>query len=84
MGERKMFEGTQGKQMMIQQGYVPATCTLPDAIAGPLIYAETLEGRDVCAGCNDDRTACGGRPKKGALGVSPIDEYIRRWGASDG
>jgi len=59
-----MFAGEMGKQMMIQQGYVPKTCTLPAEIAGPLIYAEVSAGRDVCAGCNDDRTVCHGRPRR--------------------
>lgn len=59
-----MFEGPLGKQMMIQQGYVPKSCTLPVEVAGPLIYSETNAGRDVCAGCMHDRTVCHGRPKK--------------------
>jgi hypothetical protein len=48
--------------MMIAQGYVPATCTLPEAFAGTLIYSETNAGRDVCAGCTADRSVCHGRP----------------------
>lgn len=60
-----MFEGKIGKQMMIQQGYVPPTCTLPDECGGSLIYSETSAGRDVCAGCSRDRLECKGRPMKG-------------------
>ena len=56
-----MFEGKLGKEMMIRQGYVPATCTLPDELAGPLIYSETSAGRDPCANCNHDRLICKGR-----------------------
>ena len=58
-----MFEGELGKKMMIQQGYVPQTCTLPTALAGPLIWSEVNAGRDVCAGCEEDRGVCKGRPK---------------------
>lgn len=59
-----MFAGELGKRMMIQRGYVPATCTLPVEMAGMLIWAEVSAGRDVCAGCNADRTVCKGRTKK--------------------
>ena len=58
-----MFEGTNGKQLMIQQGYVPPTCTLPDEFAGPLIYEEVCGGRSPCWGCNHNRTECNGHPK---------------------
>ena len=57
-----MFEGQVGKDLMIQQGYVPATCTLPAALAGPLIYKEIEGGRSPCWGCHGDRTICGGLP----------------------
>lgn len=57
-----MFEGPIGKEMMITQGYVPATCTLPVNLAGPLIYSEVAAGRDPCAGCNANRSVCHGRP----------------------
>jgi hypothetical protein len=59
-----MFEGQLGKDMMIKQGYVPATCTLPVEIAGPLIWDETNKGRRTCWGCNEDRRKCGGDPKR--------------------
>lgn len=59
-----MFTGERGKELMIQQGYVPATCTLPAEMAGPLIYAEVSEGRSPCWGCNDDRAICKGQPKR--------------------
>lgn len=58
-----MFEGEIGKQLMIRQGYVPATCTLDPRIAGPLIYSEIYRNRDPCAGCNSDRTECKGRSR---------------------
>ena len=58
-----MFVGEMGKQMMIAQGYVPATCILHIDFAGPLIWSEVNAGRDVCAGCNHDREICHGRPK---------------------
>ncbi len=59
-----MFQGKLGKEMMIDQGYVPKTCILPEEFAGPLIWSEISAGRDVCAGCNEDRGICQGRPKK--------------------
>lgn len=59
-----MFEGENGKRLMIEQGYVPPTCELPAELAGPLIYAEVSAGRDPCAGCNGDRSVCHGRPKQ--------------------
>lgn len=58
-----MFEGETGKRMMIEQGYVPETCTLPIEVAGPLVFFETKAGRDPCSGCNHDRDVCKGRPK---------------------
>ena len=59
-----MFEGQIGKDMMIKQGYVPATCTLPVELAGPLIYSEVNAGRSPCDGCNENRDVCKGGPKK--------------------
>jgi len=53
-----VFEGPIGKMLMIDQGYVPSTCTLDD---GPLIYAEISAGRSPCAGCNADRSVCKGK-----------------------
>jgi hypothetical protein len=50
------------KDMMIKQGYVPTTCTMPDPPAGMLIHSEISAGRDPCAGCNLDREVCKGRP----------------------
>jgi hypothetical protein len=52
------------KAMMIEQGYVPPTCTMPDPPAGMLIWQEINAGRDPCAGCNMDREQCRGRPKR--------------------
>lgn len=59
-----MFEGQFGKDLMIKQGYVPATCTLDPKIAGPLIMSEIRRGRSPCWGCNSDRTVCKGAPKR--------------------
>jgi len=56
-----MYEGKAGKDLMIQQGYVPSTCTLPDEIAGAIIWTETNEGRSACDRCNADRSICKGR-----------------------
>ena len=58
-----MFEGPIGKEMMIKQGYVPSTCTLPDVFAGALIYSEVRAGRSPCDGCNEDRLVCKGGAK---------------------
>lgn len=58
-----MFEGPIGKRMMIHQGYVPATYTLHDDYAGPLIYSEVSAGRSPCWGCNADRGVCKGQAK---------------------
>jgi hypothetical protein len=58
-----MFEGELGKKMMIQQGYVPTTCTLPVELAGPLIWLETKAGRSACDRCNNDRSVCKGKPR---------------------
>lgn len=60
-----MFEGPIGKKMMIEQGYVPATCVMHEMVAGPVIYTEVAGGRDPCAGCNagGNRSVCGGRPR---------------------
>lgn len=59
-----MFEGPMGKKMMIEQGYVPPTCTMDDRIAGPLIYSEINAGRSPCWGCNYNRHECKGQPKQ--------------------
>lgn len=59
-----MFEGELGKQMMIKQGYVPANCTLPVEIAGPLIWDEVNKHRSPCWGCNGDRSLCSGQAKR--------------------
>ncbi len=50
---------------MIKQGYVPATCTLPIEIAGPLIWDYINKGESPCWGCNADRYFCKGKPKQG-------------------
>ncbi len=53
-----MFKGALGKQMMIDQGYVPAGCKLSPEVAGPLIYTEISAGRSPCAGCAHDLNEC--------------------------
>ena len=58
-----MFEGPIGKQMMIDQGYVPQTCTLPDTWGGAVIYTEVSAGRSACDRCNEDRGECKGKPR---------------------
>ncbi len=59
-----MFEGQIGKDMMIEQGYVPPTCTMPVEFAGPLIWSEVNKGRSACWGCNGNRSICKGQPKR--------------------
>lgn len=59
-----MFVKKSGKDMMIEQGYVPSSCTLPVEIAGPLIYSEVSKGKSPCEGCNANRLVCNGKPKK--------------------
>ncbi len=48
-------------ELVKQQGYVPAGCNL----AGMLVMHLTTKGEDPCAGCNEDRAKCKGRPNKG-------------------
>lgn len=59
-----MLEGPIGKKMMIEQGYVPSTCTMDERVAGPTIWTEVNAGRSACWGCNADRTECRGQPKQ--------------------
>ena len=58
--------------MMIRQGYVPPTCTLPAAIAGPLIYAEVAAGCSPCWGCDMDRAVCRGQRKQEKADVPEV------------
>lgn len=51
------------KQLMIQQGYIPSSCTLNETLAPLLVMAEIKEGRSPCDGCNADRGVCAGTPK---------------------
>lgn len=48
------------RDMCIDQGYVPPKCTL----TGQVVWLLVNKGEDPCAGCNMDRDACDGRPKK--------------------
>ncbi len=59
-----MFEGQLGKDMMIKQGYVPITCTMPVEFAGPLIFSEISKGNSPCWGCHADRLVCKGQAEK--------------------
>jgi len=52
-----------GKQLVVEQGYIPSTCTLPDELAFALVMSEEEAGRRACWGCNDDRRVCKGEPK---------------------
>jgi len=47
-------------KMMIQQGYVPATCLL----GGRTVWSEISGGFDPCSGCNGPREKCHGAPKE--------------------
>lgn len=47
-------------QMAKGQGYVPKGCLL----GGQVVMGLVNKGDDPCAGCNCDRTMCGGRPKR--------------------
>ena len=48
------------KNMCVNQGYVPATCTMP----GRMVFALMHETGDPCVECNEDRSKCKGRPKE--------------------
>jgi hypothetical protein len=56
-----MFEGPDGKALMISQKYVPETCTLPDESAGQRIFDAIQANLDPCASCTMDREVCKGR-----------------------
>ncbi len=45
------------KQMCINQGYVPPTCTMD----GMLCWLLVKKQGDPCQGCSEDRTICKGR-----------------------
>ena len=47
-------------QGAIGQGYVPSTCELD----GHLVMFLVNKGEDPCAGCNNDRAVCHGRPHR--------------------
>lgn len=66
-----MFTGRLGKEMMIEQGYAPATCTLNDEVAGPTIWQEINAGRSPCWGCNMPRSTCQGQPKRDSIPADP-------------
>ena len=46
------------RKLAVQQGYVPKTCLLD----GFYIMAMINTAKDPCAGCNENRFVCGGRP----------------------
>ena len=56
-----MFPDQTSKDLMIKQGYVPATCTLDVKVAGLLIWSEINEGKNPCWGCKSDRSVCQGQ-----------------------
>jgi len=45
------------KQMCIQQGYVPSTCTMDGQMCWLLMKSQG----DPCKGCNENRSKCNGR-----------------------
>ena len=47
------------RNIMVQQGYIPRTCTLH----GRVIFGLINRGEDPCKGCNENRTICKGREK---------------------
>lgn len=47
------------RDLAIKQGYVPEKCDLN----GTIVMLLVNEGTDPCAGCNVERSVCGGRPK---------------------
>lgn len=44
------------KQMCIDQGYIPETCTLP----GVLVWGLVNKQGNPCIGCNEKRSVCKG------------------------
>jgi len=52
-------------EMAVTQGYIPSTCTLD----GELIILLINKGEDPCAGCNEDRKICQGRPKRDIISI---------------
>jgi hypothetical protein len=48
------------KEMCIQQGYIPTTCTMD----GQLAWLLVRKGENPCWGCNEDRKICKGQEKK--------------------
>ena len=48
------------KEMCIQQGYVPNTCTMDGQMCWLLVNSQG----DPCKGCNEDRNKCKGRKNR--------------------
>lgn len=48
------------KDLCVQQGYVPPTCTMD----GQLVFLLVSKGEAPCWGCNEDRGICKGREKQ--------------------
>lgn len=67
-----LFGGAAGKTLMVRQGYVPITCTLPDDTAGVRIWEEVNQGRSPCWTCRADRQKCGGQAAREGLSVKRI------------
>lgn len=55
-------EGTVDRALIacVRQGWVPENCSLD----GELVFALKMSGEDPCAGCNENRRVCKGRPKQ--------------------
>lgn len=62
-GHTALF-GESGKALMIREGHVPETCTMPHEVAGPLIWREVQARRSPCWGCSADRAVCKGEPQR--------------------
>ena len=48
------------KEMCIQQGYIPSTCTMDGQMCWLLVNSQG----DPCKGCNEDRNKCKGRKNR--------------------
>lgn len=58
------------KQMMVKQGYVPERCGLD----GMIIWGLINRSEDPCAGCNELRAKCGGRPADKSYGKEKLSD----------
>lgn len=65
-------------KLMSDQGYVPATCTLPEPLAFALILSEVKKGNSPCDGCNMDRSVCKGQPN--TVDKTPVEKACESMG----